>query len=346
MIKMTLAELAVIIDAELFGGNADAEITGVAGYEIAGESDVTFVMDERRLKLAEKSSAIAIISPRNLTSDIKTMLYVDDPRSAFGRAMQLYDWRRLPIPGVERDSHVSQSAMIHARAYVGAGAVLGERAVVSDGAVIGANSYIGDGVEIGQNTIIYPNVTIYAHCIVGSNVIIHSGTVIGADGFGYQPGENGWQKIPHLGYVIIEDDVEIGANTCIDRGTSGTTVIGQGTKIDNLVQIAHNVKIGKNSLIIALVGLAGSVEIGDNVIVAGQTGVLDHVKIADNCKFAVRSGVTKDSKEGESYSGYPAQPHMNELKQQAAMRKLPEILMRMKELEKKVKELELKKREE
>ncbi len=337
---MTLAELAVIIDAEIEGGNADAEITGVTGYEIASESDVTFVMDERRLKLAEKSAAIAIIAPRNLTSDVKTLLYVDDPRSAFASAMQVYDWRRLPMPGVERDSHVSQSAMIHARAYIGAGAVIGERAVISDGAVIGANSYIGDSVEIGQNSIIYPNVSIYAHCIVGSNVIIHSGAVIGADGFGYNPSENGWQKIPHLGYVIIEDDVEIGANTCVDRGTSGTTVIGKGTKVDNLVQIAHNVKIGSNSLIIALVGLAGSVEIGNNVIVAGQTGILDHVKIEDNCKFAVRSGVTRDCKGDESYSGYPAQPHMNELKQQAAMRKLPDLLTRMKELEKKVKELE------
>lgn len=340
MIKMTLAELAVIIDAEICGGNADVEITGVAGYEVATESDVTFVMDERRLKMAEASDAIAVIAPRNLTSEIKTMLYVDDPRSAFGRAMELYDWRRLPMPGIERDAHVAQSAMVHARAYVGAGAVIGEKAFISEGAVIGANSYIGDGAEIGKDTIIYPNVTIYAHCIIGSKVIIHSGTVIGADGFGYQPGENGWQKIPHLGYVIIEDDVEIGANTCIDRGTSGTTLIGQGTKIDNLVQIAHNVKVGKNSLIIALVGIAGSVEIGNNVIVAGQTGILDHVKIADNCKFAVRSGVTKDSVEGESYSGYPAQPHMKELKQEATIRKLPDLLQRMKELEKKVKELE------
>lgn len=339
---MTLAELAAIINAEICGGNADAEITGVTGYDIAGESDVTFVMDERRLLLAEKSNAVAIIAPYNLTSNEKTLLYVDDPRSAFGYALQLFDWRRKPIPGVERDAHVAQSAMIHARAYIGAGAVIGERAIISDGAIIGANTYIGDGVEVGQESIIYPNVSIYAHCIIGNGVILHSGTVIGADGFGYQPSENGWQKIPHLGYVIIEDDVEIGANTTIDRGTSGTTVIGRGTKIDNLVQIGHNVKVGENSMIISLTGLAGSVEIGNNVIIAGQTGILDHVKIGDNSRIAVRTGVTKDCPSGETYSGYPAQPHREELKMQAAMRKLPDLIMRVKELEKKIQELEQK----
>ncbi len=343
MIKMTLAELAVTIDAEICGGNADAEITGVAGYDIAGDTDITYVMDDRRLKIAEKSAAVAIIAPRHLKSDMKTLLYVDNPRSAFGRVMEIYDWRRLPMPGIDQNARVARSAMIHARAYVGPGAVIGERAVISDGAVIGANAYIGDGAEVGKETIIYPNVTVYAHCIIGNKAIIHSGVVIGADGFGYQPGETGWQKIPHLGYVVIEDEVEIGANTCIDRGTSGTTVLGRGTKIDNLVQIGHNVKIGENTIIISLTGLSGSVEIGNNVIIAGQTGILDHVKIEDNCKIAVRSGITKNCDAGESYSGFPAMPHREDLKLQAAIRKLPELLTRVKELEQKIKELEEKK---
>lgn len=338
--ELTLGQLAVQLDGLLVGGGADALVLGVAGYDTVGEDMVTYVTSERHLPEAEATSALAIIVPLSIAESAKPIIQVDDPRAAFGRALRLFDWRRPPIPGIDDAAVIAKSAMVHARAYVGPLAVVGEGSFVSDGAVIHAQAVIGDHVEVGAETVIHPGAVVYPRCTIGRRVIIHAGAVIGSDGLGFHPTPDGWEKIPHLGTVIIEDDVEIGANVTIDRATSGKTFIGQGTKIDNLVHIAHNVQVGANCMIVAQVGISGSSVIEDGVIMAGQSGVSDHVRVGANARLGARAGVTRPVPSGATVSGFPARDHAEELKTEAALRRLPELLEKVKRLEGRVKELE------
>jgi UDP-3-O-[3-hydroxymyristoyl] glucosamine N-acyltransferase len=219
---------------------------------------------------------------------------------------------------------------IHPHACINSNAVLGSRVTVSSGV------FIGEGVSIGDDSFIYPNVTIRENVTIGKKVIVHSGTVIGSDGYGYVPEKGRHYKIPQIGSVIIEDEVEIGANVCIDRGTVGNTIIGWGTKIDNLVQIGHNVKIGKSCIIVSQVGISGSVEIGDGVILAGQVGIRDHIKVGNKAIVGAQSGIGSDIPEGQVYSGSPAIPHKTWLRAQSIYSKLPEYVRRLQEMERKL----------
>jgi len=338
--EMTLGQLAVQLDGLLVGGGADALVLGVAGFDAVGEDMVTYVTSERHLAEAEATSALAIIVPPSIAESVKPLIQVDDPRAAFGRALRLFDWRRPPFPGIDQTAVIAKSAAVHAHAYVGPQAVIGESVFIGDGAIIHPHVVVGDHVEVGPETVIYPGAVIYPRCTIGRRVIIHAGAVIGADGLGFHPGPDGWEKIPHLGTVIIEDDVEIGANVTIDRATSGKTLIGRGTKIDNLVHIAHNVRVGANCMIVALVGIAGSSVIEDGVIMAGQAGVSDHVRVGKGARLAVRAGVTRNVPPGATVSGFPARDHAEELKYEAALRRMPELLEKVKRLEQRVKELE------
>lgn len=337
---ITLAQLAVQLHGTLVGGDADNTVIGVNGYDAVRDGEVTYVMQPQHLAAAEASPALAIIAPSSITSASKPLILVEDPRMAFAKALGLFDWRRMPIPGVDPLAHVAQSAAIHGRAYVGPFASVGEGAIIGEGCIVYPHAVIGDHVEIGAGSIIYPNATIYPHCTIGARVILHAGAVIGADGHGYQPSANGWEKIPHLGTVVIGDDVEIGANTAIDRATTGKTLIGQGTKIDNLVHIAHNVQIGAHCMIVAQVGIAGSCVIEDGVIMAGQVGISDHRRVGAGTRLAVRAGVIRDVPSGITASGVPAQDHTTQLRFEAALRRVPEMLHTVRALEKRIAELE------
>jgi len=338
--ELTLGQLAVQLDGLLVGGGADALVLGVAGCDAVGEDMVTYVTSERYQAEAEATAALAIIVPHSIAESAKPLIQVDDPRAAFAHALRLFDWRRPPFPGIDQSAVIARSAAVHAHAYVGPLAVVGEGAFIGDGAVVHPGAIIGDHVEVGADTVLHPGVVIYPRCTLGRRVIIHAGTIIGADGLGFHPGPDGWEKIPHLGTVIIEDDVEIGANVTIDRATSGKTLIGHGTKIDNLVHIAHNVRVGANCMIIAQSGISGSVVIEDGVIIAGQSGIVDHMRVGANARLGARTGVTRPVAPGATVSGFPARDHADELRYEAALRRVPELLEKVKRLEQRVKELE------
>ncbi|MFP4661358.1 MAG: UDP-3-O-(3-hydroxymyristoyl)glucosamine N-acyltransferase [Halanaerobiales bacterium] len=335
----TVAELAEKVSGQIIG-DSEKEITGVASVSESTAGKITFAENEKYIEQAVKSDAGAVIVPANLSEEIKqrqkTIISVKNPRLAYAIISTLF------APEVFYNPGIHDSAVISGNANIGKNVSIHPRVVVDDGAVIGDNTilapgvYIGKGVKIGENTIIHPNVVIEYDTVIGSNVIIHGGTVVGSDGYGFVSAVDGHHKIPQLGNVIIEDDVEVGANVTIDRGTSGSTVIGRGTKIDNLVQIAHNVKIGPQCLIVAQVGIAGSAELGKRVTLAGKAGVVGHIKVGDYVTIASTSTVTKSIPEGVFYSGSPAQDHKAELREQAARRKLPELLKRIKRLEKEI----------
>ena len=337
---ITLGQLAVFLEGNLLGGGADAIISGVAGYDTVTEHEVTFVTDARHLAAAEESPALAIITPPEIETSCKPLIQVRNPRAAFAKTLSYFDWRRRPLPGVDLTAIVAQSAMIHGRAHIGPLVTVGQGAYIGDDCVIHAHAVIGDHVEIDAGTIVYPQVTIYPRCTIGKRVIIHAGTVIGADGLGFNLGAGGWEKIPHLGSVIIDDDVEIGANVTIDRATTGQTVIGCGTKIDNMVHIAHNVHIGAHCMIVAQVGIAGSATLGDGVILAAQAGVSDHKQIGAGAQISARAGITRNVPAGAIMSGFHAQPHKHELRLEAALRRVPELLDTIKQLERRLVTLE------
>lgn len=340
--NITLATLAVYLDGTLVGGGADSLVAGIAGMDAVSEGEVTFVLNERLLEEAEASPALAIIAPTSIESAKKPLIQVNDPRAAFSRALSFFDWRRPPLPGIHPTAIVAQSAAIHAHAHIGPMAVIGEGVVIGAGSIVYPHAVIGNHVEIGKDSVVYAHATIYPRCTIGDRVAIHSGAVIGADGFGYNSGAAGWEKIPHLGTVTIEDDVEIGANTTVDRATTGETIIAKGAKIDNLVMIAHNVKVGPRSIIVGQVGIAGSSVLESDIMVGGQAGISDHRHIGAGAIVAGRSGVSRDVAPGVMVSGYPAQPHLDELKYEAALRKVPKLLDTIKKLEKRIEALEKK----
>lgn len=332
-------ELAEIVSGEVIG-DFNKLITGVAGVSESDQQEITFAENEKYLKAAEESNAGVIIVPENLKTSKKTIITVKNPRLAYAKIASLFAPDVFYKPGIHPSAVVSKSATIGNNVSIHPQVVIDDNVVIADNTVLAPGVYLGKGVKIGSNTIIHPNVVIEYNSIIGSDVIIHGGTVIGSDGYGFVSVVDGHHKIPQLGNVIIEDRVEIGANVTIDRGTSGSTVVGKGTKIDNLVQIAHNVKIGADCLIIAQVGIAGSAELGERVILAGKTGVVGHIKVADHVTVASNSLVTKDMPSAVFYSGSPAQDHKTELREQAARRKLPKLLKTVKKLEKKILQME------
>ncbi|MFN3479270.1 MAG: UDP-3-O-(3-hydroxymyristoyl)glucosamine N-acyltransferase [Thermodesulfovibrionales bacterium] len=331
---MRLKEIAEIISGEI-KGDPELEIKGVSGVTDALEGDITFLSDNRYLKdcLSSKASCVIV---REFVEDIKkTQIKVKNPYYAFAILLDLFHPREKEEEGISPQAYVSE------RARIGKGVTIYPFVFISDDAEIGEDTviypfvFVGKGSTIGSSCLVYSNVTIREGVRIGNRVIIHAGAVIGSDGFGYVFEQERHYKIPQVGGVIIGDDVEIGANVTIDRATTGNTIIGNGTKIDNLVQIGHNVRIGENTIIVAQVGIGGSATIGRHVMLGGQTGISDHATIEDGTMVGARSGVMGYLKQG-IFSGTPVIPHRDWLKSSALFARLPEILKRIKEIEDKL----------
>ncbi len=338
---MKLKKLASLIKGEIIGlPQADnIEITGVSGIKEAREGDITFISAQRYVKDISGCRASCVIVKEPITGINITQLKVSNPYFAFAKLLEHFYIKPQKHIGINKKAIVSDKAKIADDVSIFPFSYISDEVSIGTGTFIYPYVFIGENTTIGEKCIIYPHVTIREGVKVGNGVIIHSGSVVGSDGFGYVFEEGRHYKIPQVGGVIIEDNVEIGSNVSIDRATTGNTIIGKGTKIDNLVQIAHNVKIGNNSIIVAQVGIGGSTEIGSYVTLAGQVGVSDHTKIESETMIGAQSGVMGHVTKGV-YLGTFAIPHRNWLKSHAIFTRLPELNKKIKELEEKIKELE------
>jgi len=329
-----LKDLAARINARPLS-DADIEIKGVGGMDSAGEGFLTFITSNKLIPRLKASAAAAVIVKEPVPGIDIPQIAAENPLLAFARALEVFYVKPYRPRGVMSGAVVSGSARLGREVTVYPMSFLSEGVAVGDRTVIYPGVFIGEGSTIGEDCVIHPNVTIREGVTIGSRVIIHPGAVIGSDGFGYVFSDDRHYKIPQVGGVIIEDDVEIGAAVAIDRATTGNTRIGEGTKIDNLVQIGHNVSIGRHCIIVAQVGIGGSTDIGDNVTLAGQVGVADHVQIEDGCIVGAKSGVQGRLKKGV-YSGIPVMPHFRWLKVRALNERLPELQKKIREIEKKI----------
>jgi UDP-3-O-[3-hydroxymyristoyl] glucosamine N-acyltransferase len=331
----TTAEVAAQLDGEVLGDPA-APLTGFAPADQARPGDLTFAENEAFFAQAEQGAATAIIADARFNSSRKSVIRVKNPRVAFARALALFFPEPQWTPGIHPGAVVAASAQIDPTAHVGPHCSIGERVRIGAGAVLQGGNFIGDDSIIGEGTRLFPRVTLYPRTELGRRVWIHAGAVIGSDGYGYVLDQGIHRKVPQIGQVIIGDDVEIGANTTVDRGALGATRIGRGSKIDNLVQIAHNVVIGEHCLVIAQTGIAGSTQLGDYVILAGQAGVAGHLKIGSQVTVAAQSGVMNDIPAGEKWFGSPAQPARQMKRQIVAVTQLPDLLKRVAVIEEKL----------
>ncbi|MFC1606877.1 UDP-3-O-(3-hydroxymyristoyl)glucosamine N-acyltransferase [Candidatus Latescibacterota bacterium] len=319
------------------------EITGVSSIEDACSGEICFLSNPRYTKYLETTNASAVIVSKDTTVPERVIaLYVDDPYVAFVKLLEFFNVRSdVDIAsGIDSLSSIHPDAQLGANVSVGPFAVIGAGVSIGDGTVIGSCTVIMKDSSVGSGCILYPNVTIMDRCSVGNGVILHAGVVIGADGFGFAPVDGGLHKIPQIGKVVIEENVEIGANTCIDRATFGTTIIERGAKIDNLIQIGHNVKVGQCTVIASQAGISGSTSIGNGVRIGGQVGMAGHLNVGDGSSVGAQAGVTKDVPPGETVSGYPAKNHMKAMRLEAALRRLPELHKIVKAQERRIQELE------
>ncbi len=335
--NLTIDELAKLTAAEVMPGTEPATtVTGFADLMAAGRGDVSFFGNAKYLPQVRKTQAGAVFVSKDFVEEIAgTKLVVDNPSVAFAQAVdQLSPPEPTFEPGVDPSAHVHASAKIDPSACVEAGAVIGSNVVIGSGTFIANNVSISRGVTVGNDCRLHSNAAVREHCVLGNRVILQPGAVIGSDGFGFEPVDGRHQKIEQRGIVQIDDDVEVGANSTIDRARFGRTWIQEGTKIDNLVQIGHNARIGKHCIIVALTGIAGSAIIGDYVIIAAQSGVAGHLEIGSNVTLTARSGVTKSIPGDQIYSGYPALPLSKARKMIVLQRKLDEMYSRIAQLEK------------
>lgn len=334
----TLGELATLVGGEL-RGPSDLVISGIAAVDQATSQDITFISAKRYAHLADTSRAAAFIVSPEHAGIPRPLIVVPHPYLAYARVAALFAPSLRRWPGISDQACLGQGVELGEEVSIAPFVFLGDGVKVGDRATIMAGCFIGHEVVIGADTLIYPHVAILDRCRVGERVIIHSGVVIGADGFGFVPTPQGFHKIPQLGVVVIEDDVEIGANCTVDRGALGETRIGKGVKIDNLVQVAHNVSIGEHSIIVAQAGIAGSTKLGKGVALGGQAGVVGHIELGDGVQVGAQSGVTHSMPPGQVVLGSPARPHREFLNLNAHFSRLPEMFQRLKNLEERLQQL-------
>ncbi len=343
--QKTAEEIARLVDGKVVG-DKNSLITGFNSLERSQPGDLTFLSNPKYLSQVSKTRASVILTDAHTTFDGKTIIQTSNPSFAFSKIISLILPRKNSHPsGIHESAIISKKSQLGKNVSIGPYAVIEEGAVIGDNSIIYAGCYIGSDVKIGKDCILFPNVTIREEVQIGNHVAIHSGSVIGADGFGYEYVGGKHEKIPQLGLVVIEDDVEIGSNVTIDRARFDKTFIGRGTKIDNLVQIAHNVRIEENCIIISQVGISGSTQIGKNSILAGQAGLAGHLTIGENSVIAAQAGVTKSLPPGSKVSGYPAKPHEEAKIINAHVQRLPHYIQVIQDLQKRVDELEKKLKE-
>lgn len=339
-IPIPLAEIHRIVGGELVG-SSHVTISSLAGIEKAGPHDLTFVTGDRMLKEGKTIAAGALLVHRRLTEVTNPHIIVANPALAFAQIAQKFFCAVSPPRGIDATVVRGVDTQVGSDVSIWPGVILGDRVTVGARVTLYPGVFIGDDTTIGNDALLYPNVVVREGSTIGARVIIHSGTVIGSDGFGYVQDEGRHFKIPQLGGVTIEDDVEIGANVTVDRATLGQTIIKQGTKIDNLVQIAHNVTIGAHSIVVAQVGIAGSTRVGHHVMIGGQAGLADHLVIGDQTMIAARAGVNRSVEPNQIVSGAPVMPHEAWVKAQAVIPRLPELRQTIRTLEERMKQLEV-----
>ena len=331
----TTAEIAKHLAGEVVGDRA-AVLTGFANADAARPGDLTFAETDEYFTSAEKSPATAIIAGKKSVSANKILIRVANPRIAFAKALALFFPEPKFAAGIHPSAVVAPSAQIDPTAHIGPHCTIGERVKIGAHVVLQAGNFIGEDSVLDADANLLPHVTLYPRTQIGRRVRIHAGTVIGSDGYGYDLDKGVHLKIPQVGNVVLGDDVEIGANVTVDRGALGATVIGKGTKVDNLVQIAHNVQIGEHCIVIAQVGIAGSCKLGNYVILAGQSGIGGHLKIGNQAVIGAQAGVMNDIPDGGKWLGSPAQPDKDFKRQVIAQRHLPGLLKKISAWEKKL----------
>jgi len=334
----TTAQVAERVRGELHGDGSTL-LTGIASAESARSGDLTFAEKENYFQAAEQSAASAVLVSGAFTSSLKPVIRVANARVAIANLLPLFFPPDAPTPGIDPSARVAASAQIDPSAQIGPGCVIGERVRVGARSVLMGGNHIGRDAQIGEDSFLYPNVVIYHRCQVGNRVTIHAGTVIGSDGYGYVFDQGRHVKVLQVGNVVIGNDVEIGANAAIDRAALGSTMIGHGTKIDNLVHVAHNVVIGNHCLVMGQVGFAGSTQLGDYCVIASQSGIAGHLKLGKQATVGAKSGVMRDIPDGGTVLGIPAMPDKQMKRQWISLQQLPEMLKRMRELERQVADL-------
>ena len=339
--EFTAEQIANVIGGRV-KGNKDAKVHTFAKIEEGTEGAISFLSNPKYTHYLynTKSSIVIVNEDLELEKDVDaTLIRVKNAYESIAKLLQIYEASKPKKAGVAPQAYIAPSAKLGNNCYVGPFAYVGEGAEIGDGCQIYPHAVIGDNVKVGTNCIFYPNTTIYQGCKIGNNVTIHAGSVIGADGFGFAPGADGYDKIPQIGIVVIEDNVEIGANTCVDRSTMGATVIHKGVKLDNLVQVAHNVEIGENTVMSAQVGIAGSTKVGSWCMFGGQVGLAGHITIGDKTFLGAQSGVPGSLKGGEELIGTPPMNPRAYFKSQAIFRRLPDMYKDLNDAKKKIEEL-------
>lgn len=334
----TAAQIAEQVRGEVLG-DASVELTGFAPADSAKPGDLTFAEKDTYLAAAEQSQATAILVPPGFTSTQKVLIRVANPRIAVARLLPVFFPPDEYPAGIHSSATIDSSAQIDPTAHIGPGCVVGARVRIGARAVLMGGNNVGRDSQIGEDSCLFPNVVVYALTQIGKRVTIHASTVIGSDGYGYVFDEGRHRKMLQVGNVIIQDDVEIGANAAIDRAALGSTVIGQGSKIDNLVHVAHNVVLGKHCLVMGQAGFAGSTRLGDYCVIAAQAGIAGHLKLGNQATVGAKSGVMRDIPDKGTVLGIPAAPDRQAKRQMIAIQQLPDLIHRTRELEKQVEEL-------